>query len=177
MFAGPRTGSMIMHISRRSLIASAAALAGGAATSAFAQTAPFVVYDDELKNGWQNWSWGTTLEMSVPAGTVKPIKVEGGAWSALDLHHEAFSTAPYTKLTFYINGGLEGGQNLAVKVKAAGGTAIESNYVIQPKLKTWTPVVVALKDIGADNKTIEDIFFQGQADVYKAYYITKIQFE
>ena len=177
MFSGPCTGSMIMHISRRSLIASAAALAGGAATSAFAQTAPFVVYDDELKNGWQNWSWGTTLEMSVAAGNVKPIKVEGGPWSALDLHHEAFSTAPYKKLTFYINGGIDGGQTLAVKVKAAGGTAIESNFPIAPKLKTWAIVDVPLKDIGAENKTIEDIFFQGQADAYKAYYITKIQFE
>jgi len=115
--------------------------------------------------------------MSSPAGSVKPIKVEGTPWSALDLHHDAFSTAPYTKLSFYINGGLEGGQSLAVKVKAAGGTAIESNYVIQPKVKMWTPVTVALKDIGADNKMIEDIFFQGQADAYKAYFITKIQFE
>ena len=38
-------------------------------------------------------------------------------------------------------------------------------------------MIDALKDIGADDKMIEDIFIQGGADAYKPYYITKIQFE
>jgi hypothetical protein len=59
-----------------------------------------VVYDDELKNGWQSWSWAK-VDLAVPAGGVKPIKVQGEPWSALALHHDAFSTAGYTKLTFH----------------------------------------------------------------------------
>jgi len=136
-----------------------------------------VIYDDELKNDWQNWSWGATVELSVPAGGAKPIKVSGTPWSALDLHHVAMSTKGYTKLTFFINGGVDGGQQLAIKVKAPGGAAVDSNFVIAPKLKTWGRVEVPLKDIGAQDKTIEDIFFQGQATDYKPYYITKIQLE
>lgn len=142
-----------------------------------AKPAPMVIYDDELKNDWQNWSWGVTLQMSVPAGQVKPIKVEGTPWSALDLHHSAISTKGYTKLTFYINGGTDGGQQLMVKAKAPGGVAIDSNYAIAPKVKTWEIAEVPLKDIGADDKMIEDIFIQGGADAYKPYYITKIQLE
>ncbi|MBW8735091.1 MAG: hypothetical protein JF571_12460, partial [Asticcacaulis sp.] len=87
-----------MMISRRSLIASVAGLTGTLALGARAadKPAPMVVYDDELKNGWQNWSWAT-VALSVPAGQVKPIKVEGGPWSALALHHDPVSLAGYTK--------------------------------------------------------------------------------
>ncbi|MEI9905562.1 MAG: hypothetical protein WDN06_17650 [Asticcacaulis sp.] len=126
------------------------------ATTASAQTQPnpIVLYDDGLQNGWQDWSWGTTNVLQTPAGTVKPIKVEGGAWSALDLHHDAIATAGYSKLTFYINGGVDGGQSLSVHVKLADGTSPASNYTIQPKLKSWAVVEVPLKDIGADNQSL-----------------------
>ncbi len=157
--------------------ASAALLATAPALAQDAKPAPMVIYDDELKNDWQNWSWGVTLQMSTPAGEVKPIKVEGTPWSALDLHHSAISTKGYTRLTFYINGGAEGGQQLMVKVKAPGGAAIDSNYTIAPKVKTWVIAEVPLKDIGAEDKMIEDVFIQGGADAYKPYYITKIQLE
>ncbi|MBP2159415.1 MULTISPECIES: hypothetical protein [Asticcacaulis] len=167
-----------MLISRRSLIASTAAFAGtwagASALPAFAAE-PFVVYDDELKNGWQNWSWAKA-ELSVPAGGAKPIKVEGEPWSALALRHDPFSTAPYTKLTFFINGGVEGGQTLAIKA-LVDGNAVESNCQITLKAKSWQPASILLKDFAADNKTINGIWFQGQATAYPAYYITKIQFE
>jgi len=158
-------------------IASAALLAAVPALAQEAKPAPLVIYDDALQNDWQNWSWGATVELSVPTGEVKPIRVEGTPWSALDLHHSAISTKGYTMLTFYINGGTDGGQQLMVKAKAQGGAAIDSNYVIAPKVKTWVIAEVPLKDIGADDKMIEDIFIQGGAEAYKPYYITKIQLE
>ncbi len=167
-----------MMISRRSLIASVAGMTGALAFSARAadKPAPLVIYDDELKNGWQNWSWAT-VALSVPAGQVKPIKVEGGAWSALALHHDPLSTAGYTKLTFFINGGVDGGQSLAVKLKT-GDTMIESNIILAPlKPRMWQPAEISLKDLGGVDKTIDTVLFQGQADAYKPYYITKIQFE
>lgn len=168
---------MFMHKILAAAVASAALLAAVPAIAQAAKPAPMVIYDDELKNDWQNWSWSVTLQMSVPAGQVKPIKVEGTPWAALDLHHSAISTKGYSKLTFFINGGVDGGQQLMVKAKAPGGVAIDSNYVIAPKVKTWVVVEVPLKDIGADDKMIEDVFIQGGADAYKPYYITKIQLE
>ncbi len=167
-----------MLISRRSLIASTAALAGVAAFGARAadKPAPMVVYDDELKNGWQSWSWAK-VELSVPAGTVKPIKVEGDPWSALAFHHDPFSTEGFTKLSFFVNGGIDGGQSLAVKL-IVDGKPIDSNVVLSPlKPRTWLPGEVSLKDLGGAGKTIDGIWFQGQASAYKPYYITKIQFE
>ncbi len=137
-----------MNNSRRRFTAALAAMAG--ALVAFPAAAddlpkPFVMYDDELKNGWQSWSWAKAT-LSVPIGNGKPIKVEGDAWSALALHHDAFSTDGFTKLTFVINGGTVGGQKLMVKVQA-DGKLIESDFVFQPKAKTWAVVEVPLKDI------------------------------
>lgn len=137
-------------------------------------TKPFVIYDDELKNGWQNWSWAKAEMLSVAGG--KAFKVEGAAWSALLLHHDSFSTAPFSKLRFTINGGVEGGQTLAIRAMA-NGKAIDSNYLIQPKPRTWAAVEVPLKDIGADNKQIDGVMLQGLANAYKPYYITRIDLD
>ena len=147
------------------------------ASAAFAQNLPkpFVAYDDGLANGWQSWSWAK-VALNTPAGGSKPIKVEGDAWSALQLHHDAFSTAGYSKLTFYINGGVEGGQTLMIKA-TVDGKAVETDYVVKPKAKTWSVVEVPLKDIGVQGKTIDGIQWQAQGNPYSAYYITRIQFE
>jgi hypothetical protein len=167
-----------MMTSRRSVLASLAALLAAATPLSRAQTVPnpFVIYDDELKNGWQNWSWGVKLDMSLPAGSSKAMRVQGEPWSALQLHHDPFSTAGFSKLVFYINGGGEGGQTLTIKA-GANNKHFEPVYVIQPKAKTWAVVEVPLKDIGAADKTIDAILWQAQGDSYKAYYISRIQLE
>jgi hypothetical protein len=153
----------------------ALALMGTAAAHAQTAPTPIVIYNDAVSDGWQSWSWAK-VTMQVPAGNVQPIKVEGDPWSGLVLHHEPIYTKGYSKLTFYINGGVDGGQSLAVKV-TIGGKAVDSNYLIQPKAKTWTAVTVLLKDIGAQDVNIDGILIQGQAEAYKPYYIDKIQIE
>jgi hypothetical protein len=165
---------------RRLFLSAIAGLATSSiVTPAFAddEKKVMVAYDDELKNGWQNWSWGAKVGFSVPAGGSKPIKVEGEPWSALVLHHDPVSMSGMKKLTFYINGGSAGDQALAIKATSDGGKMIASEYIIHLKAKTWTVVEVPLKDIGAEGKTIDGILWQGQATAYKPYYITRIQFE
>jgi diphthamide synthase (EF-2-diphthine--ammonia ligase) len=91
-------------------------------------------------------------------------------------HHDPFSTEGYSKLTFLISGGKDGGQPLMVRAMA-GGKAIEADYVIQPKAKTWAVVEIPLKDINATGKTIDAISWQAQGNPYSAYYIARIQLE
>lgn len=158
---------------RRGFIAAVAGLA--LAKPSLAETPALIIYDDELRNGWQNWSWAK-VDLSVPAGGAKPIKVQGEPWSALALHRDAFVPTGYTKLTFSINGGAQGGQSLMIKAMV-DGNPVDSNYVIQPKAKTWTQVEVPLKELVAEGKAIDGIAWQGQATAYSPYYITRIQFE
>jgi hypothetical protein len=166
-----------MSISRRLFLAAigAAGASGGSLARAGDLPQAFTVYDDELKNGFQNWSWAK-VQLGVPVGNGKPIRVEGEPWSALALHHEPFSTQGFSKLSFYINGGKEGGQSVTVRVMV-DGKLVETDYVIQPKAKTWAIVEVPLKDIGAAGKTIDAVAFQGRESAYSPYYITRIQFE
>ena len=165
----------------KTLSLSLAAMALMGATAAHAQTAPppaaapVVVYNDAMGDGWQSWSWAK-VALQVPAGNVQPIKVEGDPWSALAFHHDPIYTKGYSKITFYINGGVDGGQMVAIKV-LVNGKAVDSNYVIQLKAKTWAAVSVPLKDIGGQDVNIDGIWFQGQADAYKPYYVDKIQIE
>jgi hypothetical protein len=166
-----------MSVSRRLFLAAlgAAGVSGGNLARAEDLPHPLVIYEDELKNGFQNMSWAKT-QLSVPAGGGKAIRVEGDPWSALVLRREAFSTEGYTKLTFVINGGKDGGQPLMVRAWV-DGKAIEAKYVVRPKAKTWAIVEVPLKDINAVGKTIDTLVWQAQGDAYTAYYITRIQLE
>ncbi|MDC8832295.1 hypothetical protein [Alteromonas gilva] len=134
-----------------------------------------VIYDDELKNEWQNWSFAD-VNLSVPVGGIKPIKVAGEAWSALAFHHAPLSLDDYNTLTFFINGGLEGGQTLSVKL-VVDGEPLSAGYVIQPKAKSWALAEVPLKELDAEGKKIDGVWLQAQDAPYSAYYITKIQFE
>jgi len=157
------------------LCAAGIALAAPSGAIAQATAKPFVVYSNGLQNGWQNWSWAK-VGLDFDAGKIHAIQVEGDAWSALLLHHDAFSTAGYTKLVFFINGGIDGGQSLSIKA-FADGKPIEANFQIKPKIKTWTKVEVPLKDISANDRSIDSIVIQGGGEPYKPYYIAEIEFE
>lgn len=142
---------------------------------AFAQTAPVVVYDDGLQNGWQDWSWAKTHEM-VTIEDIKPIKIEGDAYSALYFHHAGFDTTGYKTLTFYINGGA-GGQNIAVRL-IKDNKPLEKVYEFKPNANEWGVVVVPLTDLGGENTVIDGIWLQGQMSTpYKAFFVTLMSFE
>ena len=151
------------------------ALSLSALSFAQALPRPFVLYDDELKNGWQSWSWAK-VDMSVPVSGAKPMRVKGDAWSALALHHDAISTEGFSKLTFAINGGMEGGQVLMVKAMV-DGKAVEPSVLFKPTAKTWLVGEVSLKDLGVEGKKIDGFVWQAQANPFSAFYITRIQLE
>jgi len=155
--------------------AAGSALAASSGAIAQATPKPVVVYSNGLQNGWQSWSWAK-VGLDFDAGKIHAIQVEGDAWTALLLHHDAFSTAGYTKLVFFINGGIDGGQSLSIKA-FADGKPIEANFQISPKTRTWTKVEVPLKDIGANDRSIDSIMIQGGGQPYKPYYVAEMEFE
>lgn len=162
-------------LSRRAFFASAIVASAGFTLNARAQTAPMAIYDDALVNNWQNWSWAK-VELSVDAGGVKPLRAEGTAYQAVAFHHEPFDATPYSKLTFYANGGAEGGQTLMVKA-LVDGKSVEPGVTITLKAKTWQPAAITLKDLNAVGKMIDGLWFQAGGDGAKPFYLDKIQFE
>ena len=111
------------------------------------------IYQDALVNGWQNWSWETTVGST--SGTVhtgaSAMAVTTRAWGGLSLYHPPLDTTNYPTLTFWINGGPVGGQTLRLLVELSG--------VAQPGLdlpplaaNTWQKFVVPLADLNAANR-------------------------
>ena len=126
---------------------------------ASAQT-DLAVYSDALASGWQDWSWATinpACTTPVHAGS-KSLSVTAGAWQAAYLTHTAFDTSPYTALTFWIQGGATGGQQLQVQALLNG---VAQPAVALPALpaNTWQPVTVTLAALGVANQPDMDGFW------------------
>ena len=129
------------------------ALGMGFGASAQAQTDLPIYSDAPLGGGWQDWSWATVdvASTAAPHGGSTSIVVSAGAYQALALRHDPFSTAGYGTLTFWINGGPAGQTHVAVK--AVLNDVGQSIFVdIGPlAANAWKQISVPLASLGADN--------------------------
>jgi hypothetical protein len=135
------------------------------------------VYDTALADGWQNWSWAKTeLSVELSGSARKPIKVEAGAWEALYLHHEAFSTAGLKKLSLLIQGSAPDGQ---VRLFAlAEGKPLGEGYLLNLSNTGWTKVEQPLATLGAEDKTIDGLWVQNATpSPLPKFYVTEIKLQ
>ena len=129
-------------------------LLGSLLASSVAAQAPagLTIYDDALQNGWQNWGWATLNYANtapVHSGTAS-VQVQFSPWQGMILHHADFNTSAYGSVTFWVNGGPTGGQQIAIK--AIVGGSFGPGYAL-PALaaNTWQQITVPLSSFGADN--------------------------
>jgi hypothetical protein len=115
-----------------------------------------IIYDDALENGWQNWSWSTTLNFNntgtyVHSGTASISATITSAWGALSLWHSAQDSSVFTNLTFWINGGASGGQQLQIYAEVTGAAEPAINL---PTLtaNTWQQISLSLSALGVANQ-------------------------
>ncbi len=136
---------------------------GGGGTSA-------VVYQDALAAGWQNWSWGTSVNLADTAQVYQgsnSIRVTyTGAWGGLFLHNDtAVSTTGKTSLTFAVAGAGASGQNLQVFLYDNTGAKLTVKS-LAPYVSggitagTWKVATIPLADLGASGKLIGGIVIQ-----------------
>ncbi len=144
-----------------------------------AQTPNMVMYDDALRNGWQDWSWATTYSLAATAyvhGGTRSISFVPEGWQAVYPHLNAgVSGATYDGLNFWVNGGAASGQALRI-VFVLGGTILAdvplSDYLPGgPTAATWRSVRLPFDGIGLSSATVDGIYFQDgtggtQATVY-----------
>ena len=117
------------------------------------------IYSDSLASGWENWSWNTTVNLAATApvhtGSASLSAQFNQAWAGLYLHSDSpIDTTSYIALRFWVNGGSNGGQAIAVSVNGNGITA-----AVTAQANTWKQVTIALADLGSP-ATISDIYWQ-----------------
>jgi alpha-N-arabinofuranosidase len=120
-----------------------------------------IIYsDDSLLNGWQNWSWNTTADLSstayVHTGS-RSIKVTYTMpWAGFRLNHDAFCDSSYTHLSFWVNGGTQGGRTISVRglIKNVEQSAVAlDNYIEGGAIAAaaWRKVSIPLASLGVAN--------------------------
>lgn len=135
------------------------------------------IYGTALAPGWDNWSWAKT-ELSVDLGgsARKPIRVEAPAWSALYLHHAAFSTKGYKQLGLLIQGSVPD-RDVRVFLLTDGKVNGEGKLV-KVGNTGWTQVVVPLATLDSEDKMIDGFWVQNVSgtDLPK-FYVTEIKLQ
>ncbi len=121
---------MAFSARRYGLLATAALFA---AAGAVAQE--LVIYDDQLQNGFADWSWATHNLLNpapVHAGDYS-VSMEPDGWEAVWFRRSTvLDGAAYESLVLWIHGGPSGGQALAVVTQYGDtilGTAEVNDYL------------------------------------------------
>jgi hypothetical protein len=123
------------------------------AAFSLATKADEIIYDGALENSWENWSWATVnLANTSPVYSGSDsISVTASNWSALYLDVAATESSPFTNLTFWINGGANGGQQVQVQ-GILGGTAQPPVQIGPLPTNSWQQVTLSLSALGVANQ-------------------------
>jgi len=143
------------------------------------------IYSDSLAAGWQNWSYTSTQNFAntspVHSGSDSISVTITGAYGGLQLYHPDMTNTNYSSLTFWLNGGPNGGQQLQMYGNLdVGGTFTTqgARYSLNtPVANTWQQYTVPLAALGVANTT-NFIGFAIQDDVGSAeatFYVDDIQ--
>jgi hypothetical protein len=118
-----------------------------------------VIYNGSLASGWQDWSYTDTDNLSATSpvhGESHSISVTiTGAWGAFVAYHPDFDISAFNFLSFWLNGGSNGGQNLQIYATLGSPYTVQNQryYLSVPAVNTWRQYIVSLDSIGVAGAT------------------------
>jgi peptidoglycan/xylan/chitin deacetylase (PgdA/CDA1 family) len=127
--------------------------------------ATLAIYDDQLRNGFQNWSWATVnLANLAEVRSGSSIRVEPDNWAALYVHADSVNLSQYSTLRFWIYPTGTGGQLIDVVGLQSGvqrGRVRLSTVMGRPlTANTWQEVVLPLTQLGSASGAINELYIQ-----------------
>jgi hypothetical protein len=143
------------------------------------------VFADTLQPGWANWSWGTNTAISSTyvSGGTHSLEVEHtGQWAGLYLNHNTIDVASYDGITFAINGGPTGGQDLEISFYDETGTEFGAtslaSYLPGTTLDTdtWHEITIPFDIVGA-TLVSGVLLMTADGNAASAYYIDEMTFD
>ncbi len=116
---------------------------------------PLTVYDDVLRNSFEDWSWADhdlAEQGTVHSGQLA-ISMDPDSWTGIFFHHSSgLNVADYDVLTFWIHGGAAGGQSLGFVLQIGetvlGSVALSDYLPAGPPAGTWVEVEIPFADLG-----------------------------
>lgn len=115
------------------------------------------VFDDSLASGWWDGSYNSTRSFAntspVHSGT-RSISVQiTNAWGALQIQCLGMTNSPYSGISFWLNGGVSGGQQLQMYADLSTGSATGRYSLNAPLVNTWQQYTVPFSALGVANVT------------------------
>ena len=121
-----------------------------------------IVYSDALENGWADWGWASinySNTSPVHSGSRSiSVTITNSTFQAIYIAHPAFDASLFTNLTFWINGGTTGGQQLKVQGHA-NGIALAPTNLPALAANTWQQFIIPLAALGITNQPNMDGFW------------------
>jgi hypothetical protein len=161
---------------RRSSILTAIAIAvTGLLAASPLSAAVQVVYDNALRNNWQDWSWavhdlnqGTIFQSAPRAVSWEPDAV-GGDWKGIYFHSNPGAPDPavadFTAVRFWINGA---GGAQAVRLVIYQNNVEIGSKDLTPLPAVWTQRTVTWAELGVTATAFDGIVFQTNAPADQA---------
>ncbi|HTB85098.1 MAG TPA: hypothetical protein VK742_15695 [Candidatus Sulfotelmatobacter sp.] len=118
-----------------------------------------VIYADSLASGWSDSSYGITKNYAntspVHSGSDSIAVTITSAYGGIGLYHAPMTNSAYAAISFWINGGVSGGQQLQMYgTLGAGATPQSARYQLNiPLANSWQQCVVPFSDLGVANAT------------------------
>jgi hypothetical protein len=112
------------------------------------------LYTDRLVNGFQDWSYNSTRNFAntspVNSGIDSIAVTITNNFGAVSIQQPLrFNSAPYSSVTFWINGGPTGGQQ--VQVYASAPNSLPSVALAPLPTNSWRQITISLSALGADH--------------------------
>jgi serine/threonine protein kinase len=151
-------------------------------SSLVASDADFLIYDDELQNDFENWSWievglendDPVYEQEYSIWVENPIDY-GAVWFMNP--NGAVETSEFVALRFAIHGGEEGGQILLVGLSnneefpvSPHGVPLNNYLPEGPIANTWREVTIPLSDLVMEDDLLYSVAFQSDVEEEQSYF-------
>jgi hypothetical protein len=131
-------------------------LSGGAASSGSTNDDMSIfsgVTQLNCNNGWQDWGWVAHYLTNNPTwnGRYTMTFAASGGWQAWYLEHDQIDTTIYNGISFWLNGGTNGGQT--VGLQAQRGSAWGTQLQVTAPTNTWKQFTFSLSALGVSSVT------------------------
>jgi hypothetical protein len=159
----------------RSILAAIAIAVAGLLAAAPLSAAVQIVYDNALRNNWQDWSWAVhdlnqgALFQSAPWAISWEPDAVGGDWKGIYFHSNPGAADPaiadFTAVRFWINGA---GGHQAVRLAIYQNNVEIGSKDLTPLPAAWTQMTVTWAELGVAASAFDGIVFQTNAPADQA---------
>jgi alpha-L-arabinofuranosidase len=137
------------------------------------------IYSDRFNNGWgDGWSWLTPrypTNSPVYVGTNSMALLPNAPFLGWVLKpYTTVDATLYSNLTFWINGGATGGQNISVQGELNGSSSGLPSVSVTVPTNSWKQVIISLAALGV-NKTNLTGFLFGNGNSTNRFFIDDIR--